>query len=338
MPEQIEVVFFQRKPLPFHKSLEFIFQDVRARLSTSIRSTTVVCSVYSKGIVNRVRIMREAVRKQGAVNHITGDIHFAAILLQRQNTMLTVLDCGLLSNSSGLKHALLKYFWFTLPLKKCALVTVISAATKRELLRFTNYNAEDVYVVPVAISPAFQYAPRTFNRLKPVILLVGTMPNKNLDRVLEAVQGLSCILNIIGPLSDKIKETLHAFRIEYRNMVDISESMLVEQYRQCDLLSFVSTYEGFGMPIVEANATGRPVITSNILSMPEVAGRAACLVDPFDVAKIRAGIIRIIEEEDYRNVLVEEGLKNVSRFDPDVIAGQYFALYQRLAANPVAGG
>ena len=57
-----------------------------------------------------------------------------------------------------------------------------------------------------------------------------------------------------------------------------------------DILSFVSTYEGFGMPIVEANAIGRVVVTSNVLSMPEVAGNAAHLVDPFDVNSIREGI------------------------------------------------
>ncbi len=65
---------------------------------------------------------------------------------------------------------------------------------------------------------------------------------------------------------------------------------VVDQYHKCDLVSFVSTYEGFGMPIVEANAIGRPVFTATVASMPEVAADAACLVDPFDVQAIRNGV------------------------------------------------
>jgi glycosyltransferase involved in cell wall biosynthesis len=93
---------------------------------------------------------------------------------------------------------------------------------------------------------------------------------------------------------------------------------------------FASTYEGFGMPIVEANATGRPVVTSNIGPMPEVAGSAACLVDPFDCSSIREGIVRVIGDADYRSHLVAGGFENVKRFQADVIAAQYAAVYREV--------
>ncbi len=96
------------------------------------------------------------------------------------------------------------------------------------------------------------------------------------------------------------------------------------------MLVFASTYEGFGLPIVEAQATGRPVVTSDTLSMPEVAGDAACLVDPFNVESIRNGILKVIQDTGYREQLVQNGLKNVERFKPESVAMQYLALYREL--------
>ena len=81
---------------------------------------------------------------------------------------------------------------------------------------------------------------------------------------------------------------------------------------------------------MEANAVGRPVITSNLLSMPEVAGDAACIVDPYNIAEIRAGILRIINDEFYREALIHNGFSNALRFDPKEIARQYIELYKEL--------
>ena len=78
---------------------------------------------------------------------------------------------------------------------------------------------------------------------------------------------------------------------------------------------------------------GRPVVTSNLWSMPEVAGNAACLVDPLDVASIRAGICRVIQDSAYRERLVEAGFENVKRFQVETIAAQYANLYRSVYAE-----
>jgi glycosyltransferase involved in cell wall biosynthesis len=162
------------------------------------------------------------------------------------------------------------------------------------------------------------------------LLLIGTSPNKNLVRVAAALAGLDCEVTIIGRLSTGQRAVLNQHRVNYANLVDLSRARLVREYERCDILVFASTYEGFGMPIVEANAVGRPVVTSGIWSMPEVAGDAACFVDPFDVASIRAGLCRVIEDSAYRRQLVEAGFENVKRFHIESSAAQYATLYRHI--------
>jgi glycosyltransferase involved in cell wall biosynthesis len=95
----------------------------------------------------------------------------------------------------------------------------------------------------------------------------------------------------------------------------------------------VSTYEGFGMPILEANAVGRPVITSNILSMPEVAGNAAHVVNPYKTLEIRNGILKIIQDKEYRNILIQNGINNAKKYNNQNIANEYLKIYKQMYNN-----
>jgi glycosyltransferase involved in cell wall biosynthesis len=99
------------------------------------------------------------------------------------------------------------------------------------------------------------------------------------------------------------------------------------QYEKCDIVSFISTSEGFGMPIIEANAIGRICITGNVTSMPEIAANAAHLVDPFDIQQIHEGFQSLINDKPYRDSLIVNGYKNANRFSAASLAKQYAALY-----------
>ena len=85
------------------------------------------------------------------------------------------------------------------------------------------------------------------------------------------------------------------------------------------------------MPIAEANATGRVVVTSNISSMPEVAGNAAAFVNPFAIESIKNGFLKVINDGVYRESLIQNGFENVKRFDRQQIANQYYDLYTKMS-------
>lgn len=329
--EKIKVAFFQRKPRKSGNfSLEFIFSDVRERLTRNIESAVAISRFESTGIFKRLFNILEASFRQGEVNHVTGDVNFLAILLNRKRTILTILDCYLMHVKTGPSRWLYKTLFLTLPVIRATYITTISEAAKKDILRFASYPADRIVVIPVAISENYRPHPKEFNKEKPVLLAIGAAENKNLLRLAEAIKGLPCHLSVVGKISGAQKEAFEKNGVEYSSASGISDEEMRKKYHQCDLLVFPSTYEGFGMPILEANAVGRAVLTSRVSSMPYVAGDAACIVDPFDPGSIRVGIDKIIHDGKYRQELIENGYKNTARFAPDRIAEMYYDLYQKI--------
>ena len=325
----IKVTHFQRRPrLTGNYSVESYFNSVRNALPQNIISTVAVSKYESSGIFKRLYNCAEAIFRQGDVNHITGDIHYINYFLQRKKNLLTVLDCGQLKFLTGLKFKIFLFFWFTLPAKRSNYITTISTATKEDLLRYIQFDPEKIKVIPVCISPAFKRFDKPFNKSKPRILQVGTAPNKNIERLLSALHGIPCELVIIGPVSagmQKLAENNGVELILFEKKM--SEEEVIAQYQMADIITLISTLEGFGMPIVEANTVGRVVITGNITSMPEVGGEAAHYADPFSVESMALGFKKIIADEAYREKLIENGYENCKRFSIESIAVLYADLY-----------
>ncbi len=327
----MKIVFFHRKPRPnYNYSVENLFRFIRAHFPPELDWEIKEARYYSNGLFKRLCIGLEATFSQKGINHITGDINFIALFLRKKYTVLTILDLGLLGNPNKLVRWLLKIFWVVLPAKRAAVITTISKSSKAELLKYVNIKPEKIQVIYVPISGRFVHQPKLFNKTLPKILQIGTKPNKNVFRLVKALEGIPCKLEIIGELNEELLAELAKNKILYTNSKNLSNEEVFNKYVEADIIAFVSTYEGFGMPIIEGNAVGRVVITSNILSMPEVAGDAAHLVNPLDVISIHQGILKVIEDYPYRERLIMNGLQNCKRFDVRDIANQYMDVYKSL--------
>lgn len=327
----MKVVFFQRKPRAAgNYSVESIFERLRASLPPDIEPVVAVSKYESNGVFKRIYNIFEAASRQklGDVYHVTGEVHFLTYLLKKNRTILTILDCVILEKTKGIVKWFYKIFWYTIPVKRAKIITAISEATKSEILKYVKCSPDKIIVVPVCISGNFKPFPKEFNSHKPVLLQIGTAPNKNIPRLIEAIKDMPCVLEIVGKLDNRLIRLLKQNKIEYRNYVNLTEDELIERYKNCDIVTFVSTYEGFGMPIIEANAVGRPVITGNVSSMPEIAGDAACLVDPLNTSAIREGLLSLIKDDKYRNHLITKGFENVRRYSNTRISEQFAILYR----------
>lgn len=327
---KLKVSIFFRKPSAAHFSLEHLFAALLPYLNQACKTKIVTLPFYSTGFWNRIRNALFCQVKQGDINHISGDVHYVAVLLKKSRTILTIHDLEILKRKKGLQHAIIKYFWFTLPVRRVSYVTVISEATRNELLKFVSIPSSKIKVIYNCLPTPMPYLPKLFNITKPVILQVGTKQNKNIPRLAEAIRDIPCQLIILGKLTEKQTQKLHQEKIDFENYVNLPQQEVADLYARSDMLAFVSTEEGFGIPILEAQAMGRAVVTSNISSMPEAAGDGACFVNPYNVASIREGILKIITDAPYRENLIKKGLENVKRFDAEKIAAQYVELYQQV--------
>ncbi|MFQ6933472.1 glycosyltransferase [Alistipes putredinis] len=109
--------------------------------------------------------------------------------------------------------------------------------------------------------------------------------------------------------------------------MDIPFQNIIRLYQECDIVSFPSLYEGFGMPIIEANATGRVLLTSKITSIPEIAANTAHYINPYDVSSIRKGFQKLISDDKYREKLILRGIANAKRFTIKHITEEYENIY-----------
>ena len=127
------------------------------------------------------------------------------------------------------------------------------------------------------------------------------------------------------------KKMAEEYGIDYTNRYDIPFSEVVKEYEEADIVVFPSTYEGTGFPIMEGQASGKIVITTNAMPMNWVAGDGAVLLDnPLNVDEFREKLARVINDDEYRNNIIEKGIKNAKRFTREEGIRQYEELYKIL--------
>ena len=328
------ITYLIRSPGTGH-SIEALFDSVQREVDRQpgIRTNRVCLPHISRGLRSVWQNLRFVRTLKSDIFHITGDVHYAALVLPGSRTMLTIHDCSTLIKNERrpIRFALFWLFWYYLPIRRASVVTAVSEKTRRELIGYVGHIAQKVVVVSNGYDSAFTHQPASFRASRPGLLQVGTAPNKNLLRLITALNGIPCTLLLVGPLSDTIRAALREQSIDCQHYENLSQAEVIQLYTDCDIVTFVSTYEGFGMPVLEANATGRAVITSINSPMYDLAPGSAHFVDPMDTVSIRQGILRLITDTDYRQELVKAGLLSAQRYTAAITASHYRALYQQMA-------
>ncbi len=326
------VSYLFRSPGTGH-SIEELFGTIRREIGRQGVTTKAVYLPYiSQGLRRVWQNVWFASRLNADVFHITGDVHYVILALPASRTILTIHDCFLLQKNRHrpLQYALFWLLWYYLPIRRAGVVTAISEKTRQELRRYVGRVAQKVQVIPNGYDPVFKFSPTSFCQHQPSLLQLGTASHKNLSRLIRAIEGIACTLVLVGPLTDGTIIDLQRHQIKYQHYETLSRAEIVHLYAACDIVTFVSMYEGFGMPILEANAVGRVVITSDVSPMRDVAPGAAHLVDPTDVAAIRQGILRLIQDDVYRKHLIDNGLRNAQHCTTAIASDQYKTLYDQL--------
>jgi len=245
------LVFRHRNPKNF--SIESIFQNLLDHLSVDQKNIKKIEMPFlSNSKASLLKNLKYAAKlDKNQIYHITGDVHYATLVLPKNKTLLTIHDCVTLTKKRNFFNQLLiKKLWYDWPVKAAKYITVISEKTKKELIEHTGCSQEKIKVIPNFYDPIFKYQEKKINTERPKILQIGTRDNKNLERLIPALEGIPCQLLIVGQLTEEQSDLLKQYQIDYKNHINIPKEELYQLYVACDLVAFVSTYEGFGMPII----------------------------------------------------------------------------------------
>jgi len=323
--------FFRTKDLDF--SIEKIFKLIIPTISLkySTKSVSVPFFRIKLSLILKNLIFCRGHRSE--INHITGVIHYCSLALPYSRTIITIHDMISVEKGKGFKKIFFWFFFFYLPIKRSKYVTCISESVRDALLHYKCCPASKLTVIPNPVSDSYIYMPKDFNKDCPRILHIGTRPNKNLQKVIKSLYLVPCHLIIIGELLNQELILLNQLNINYTNKFKLTDSEILNEYIDCDIVSFPSVFEGFGMPIIEGQAIGRPVLTSNILPMKQVAGDNYYTIDPYNVDSIKTGFLTIINDVELRKEMIELGLVNVQKYRTEVIASKYMDLYFKILEN-----
>jgi glycosyltransferase involved in cell wall biosynthesis len=296
-------------------------------------------------LFEQIELPRSLMGRQLALFHSP---QFNIPLLSRVPQVTTIHDCAYdrfpEEFSSILDRCLYKVM-FHAALRKSRKIIAVSNATRDDLVSLYGIEPEKVRVVHEGVDWRFfnEVAQKQSGFVKdmygPFLLFVGlSRPRKNLHRVLQAFAsakhqtGMEPKLVIAGPKDLRFMDiTARAQDLGIANSViqigHVAEEDLPPLYHAATCLLFPTLYEGFGLPILEAMASGTPVITSRRPAHMEVAGDAALLIDPESIEELAEAIVRIVEQKSLRDELSQKGMDRARMFSWETCAEQTLAVY-----------
>lgn len=230
-------------------------------------------------------------------------------------------------------------------------IITISDHSKQDIIRYFNISEEKISIIPLGVNKAFfQQIPESereavrqkFGLERDYFIFVGTIqPRKNLSRLIEAYLSLPSSLRQKHPLviighygwgENSLRQKLDALKEQdtIRHLKHVSDRELFALLQSALTMVYPSLYEGFGLPILEGFASGIPVITSSTTSIPEVAGNAACYIDPLDVNDIAAKMKLLAEDKSLQKEMAAKGLKRVEVYSWEKCAEKHLKLFAKI--------
>lgn len=225
----------------------------------------------------------------------------------------------------------------------------ISEFTKKEMVELWHIPPEKIHIVPCACSPALtrENEHERLVRLREkyglpekFILFVGNSnPRKNLTRLLRAFDDLKKQreiphqLVVAGEQGWKFNQEKALGNLKHREAVRfigfVPDKDIPALYSAASVFVFPTLYEGFGIPVLEAQSCGVPVLTSGCSSLPEVGGKGALYVDPYDENSIAEGLWKLLTDQELAEKLVQTGYENVKRFSWEKSAEQLCKIIEK---------
>ena len=224
-------------------------------------------------------------------------------------------------------------------------VIAVSECTRQDAVRVLSIAPEKIDVIHSGVAESFFHVEKAavravrarYSLLKPFVLSVGTIePRKNTDALLSAYQALPPSLReefdlvLAGPLGWAAGSTIERVR-RVRYLGYVPETDIAPLTAAATVFAYPSLYEGFGFPVAQAMAAGVPVITSNVSSLPEIAGDAAVLIDPRSLAELRDGLSRLLLSPDVRAQLAARGRERAELFHWQTCAERSLRFFREVA-------
>jgi glycosyltransferase involved in cell wall biosynthesis len=309
--------------------------DVAALASLGENFRPVIENAGNYSVAEQVTIP-VALRREGVT--LFHAPHYVLPPLVSCKSVVTIHDCVHLMFPQYLPNRLaLAYARTSIALasRRATRVMTVSDSSKRDIVRLFGTDPDKISVIYNAYDERFGVEPREEDVIRvreryqlhdEFVLYAGNVkPHKNLERLIEAfdivrARGLDHLkLVLIGDEISKyaaLRRAVHQHRLHkyVRFLGYLPEETLAVMYRLAGVFVFPSLYEGFGLPPLEAMASGTPVVTSNVSSLPEVAGGGAILVDPYDPEAIADGIHRVLTDEALRRDLRRKGIARAHQF------------------------
>ena len=326
--------------------------DMQRTLGPNFRMVPETAPPYS--ISEQIRIPACLTRERADLVH---EPHYVLPAATPCRSVVTIHDCIHLMFPQYLPNRLAYVYAKTAmwtATRKATRILTVSEASKKDILRFFDIPPEKVSVIYNAIDARF-LGPADQNRMElvrqryqldhPFVLYVGNIKrHKNVERLIDAFARArpgcpdDLRLIIIGDEISKypaLRQAVHRHRLDkhVRFLGFQPHETLAAFYRLARAFVFPSLYEGFGLPPLEAMACGTPVVTSNVSSLPEIAGGAALLVDPYKVDTIAEGITRAVTDESLRADLIARGLARARTFSWAQSVSKIQAIYMEVLAR-----